>query len=108
MRSAIIAAILLPATAGADSCRAMGRALIAGTGCRTRQQAIQRIFRKLPDVEDVTILPRRAAPTDNHRYFIIESKGSPPTKETLIKALGHRARFYEVLAVEPLPLKKEK
>lgn len=103
MRSAIIAAMLLPATAGADSCRA----LIAGTGCRTRQQAIQRIFRKLPDVEDVTILPRRYAPTDNHRYFVIESKGSPPTKEALIKALGQRAQFYEVLAVEPLPLSRE-
>jgi hypothetical protein len=101
MRSAIIAAMLLPATAGADTCRA----LIAGTGCRTRQQAIQRIFEKLSDVEDVTILPRRDAPADNHRYFVIESKGKPPTKEALIAALGRRAEYYKVLTVDPIPEK---
>ena len=95
--------MLLPATAGADTYRA----LIAGTGCSTRQQAIQRIFEKLSDVEDVTILPRRDAPADNHRYFVIESKGNPPTKEALIAALGRRSEYYKVLTVEPIPEKRK-
>lgn len=98
MRIAIIAAILLTATAGADTCRA----LIAGTGCRTRQQAIQRIIEKMPGVSDVTILSRNEAPADNHRYFVIESKNASPNKETLIEALGSRAKFYKVVTVESL------
>jgi hypothetical protein len=98
MRSALLLALLLPATAGADTCRV----LIDGTGCRTRQQAIQRIFEKLPDVKAVSILPRSEAPADNHRYFLIESEGTSPTKETLIEALGRKAKFYKVLTLEPI------
>ena len=103
MCAAISLALLLTVTAGAENCRV----LIDGTGCRTRQQAIQRIFEKLPSVADVTILPRRDAPADNQRYFVIESEGTPPTKEALIEALGRRAKFYKVLSVEPIPLKGE-
>lgn len=99
MRSALLLALILPATAAADTCRV----LIDGTGCRTRQQAIQRIFEKLPDVKTVTILPRSEAPADNQRYFLIESEGTSPTKETLIGALGRKAKFYKVLTVDPIP-----
>jgi hypothetical protein len=99
MRIFFAVALLLTATAYADTCRV----LIDGTGCRTRQQAIQRIFEKLPDVKEVTILPCKEAPADNHRYFVIESKGTSPTKETLIESLGRKAKFYKVITVEPLP-----
>jgi hypothetical protein len=98
MRIALFLALLLPATAGADTCRV----LIDGTGCHTRQQAIQRIFKKLPDVTDVTILPRRDAPADNQRYFVINSQSTSPTKETLIESLGRKAKFYKVLTVDPI------
>ena len=77
------------------------RVLIDGTGCRTRQQAIKRIFEKLPDIDRVTILPRRDAPEANQRYFVIESEGDAPTENILIEALGRRARFYKVLSVIP-------
>ena len=96
MRFLIPFSFLLAATACADTCRV----LIDGTGCRTRQQAIQRIFEKLPDVEEVTILPRRDAPADNQRIFVIDSKAATPSKEELIEALGRRAKFYKVLTVE--------
>ncbi len=82
------------------------RVLIDGTGCRTRQLAIQRIFEKMPDVDDVTILPRRDAPADNQRIFIVESKGPAPSKETLIEALGRRAKFYKIETVAPLTKEK--
>jgi hypothetical protein len=96
VRFVIPISLLLAATACADTCRV----LIDGTGCRTRQQAIQRIFVKLPDVEKVTILPRSESPADNQRIFVIESKAATPSKETLIEALGRRAKFYRVLTVE--------
>lgn len=97
MGTAFLIFFLLSASAFADTCRV----LIEGTGCRTRQQSIERIFEKIPDVTKVTILPRSAAPADNHRYFIIESKGTSPTKDALIEALGRRAKFYKILTVEP-------
>ena len=100
MRAALLLALILPATARAETCRV----LIDGTGCHTRQQAIQRIFEKLPDVKEVTILPRSEAPADNQRYFVIESKGTSPTKEGLIEALGRKAKFYKVLTVEAIQI----
>jgi len=103
MKTSLILALLLPGTAIADTCRV----LIDGTGCRTRQQAIQRIFEKLPDVGEVTILPRRDAPADNQRYFIVEAKSEIPTKQSLIEALGRRAKFYKILTVEPLQPEEE-
>lgn len=94
MRS-IIYYILLVSVASAET----ARVLIDGTGCRTRQQAIQRIFEKLPEIDEVTILPRRDAPADNQRIFVLETPGPIPTKEKLIEALGRRAKFYKVLTV---------
>ena len=85
---------------GGHTFASQARVLIDGTGCRTRQQAIERIFEKLPEIERVTILPRRDAPADNQRIFVLETNGGVPTKETLIKALGRRAKFYKVLSVE--------
>ena len=80
------------------------KVLIAGTGCRTRQQAIERIFEKMEGVKQVTILPRRESPADNHRYFIVECAGIPPTQSELVTALGRRAKFYRILSVSSIPL----
>lgn len=91
--------MLCSSVAVAGTCRV----LVDGTGCSTRQQAICRIFEKLPEVKRVTILPRRNAPADNQHYFHIEAMASNPSKESLIQALGRRARFYKILIVEPLP-----
>ena len=85
---------------GSEAFAGDARVLIDGTGCRTRQQAIERIFEKLPEVELVTILPLRDASTDNQRIFVLETKGDLPTREELIEALGRRAKFYQVLSVE--------
>ncbi len=98
MRVTLLVPFLLSsALAGGET----ARVLIDGTGCRTRQQAIQRIFEKLPEIDKVTILPRRDAPADNHRVFLIECPGPAPGKAELIAALGRRAEFYKVVAVEP-------
>ena len=86
--------------AGSVICAGEARVLIDGTGCRTRQQAIERIFEKLPEVDRVTILPRRDSPADNQRIFVLQTNGDPPSKEELIAALGRRAKFYKVLSVE--------
>ncbi len=77
------------------------RVLVAGTGCRTRQLAVERVFEKIPGVREVTILPRAAAPADNQRYFIIRCAGQPPARGQLIEALGRRARHYQVISIVP-------
>ncbi|MBC7979972.1 MAG: hypothetical protein H7Y36_05360 [Armatimonadetes bacterium] len=96
MRIFLVLAALASSSFG-ETCRV----LINGTGCRTRQQAIERIFEKLPAISKVTILPRRAAPADNQRVFILESVGPAASKEYLITALGRRAKYYEILNVTP-------
>ncbi|MFK7852281.1 MAG: hypothetical protein AB8D78_14990 [Akkermansiaceae bacterium] len=98
MRFVVPILIFLTATARADT----ARVLIDGTGCSTRQLAIKRIFEEHPQIGKVMILPRRDAPVNNQRYFIIESAGALPTKAELIKALGRRAKFYKILKVEPI------
>lgn len=72
---------------GSEAFAGEARVLINGTG-RTRQQAIERIFEKLPEVERVTIMPRRDVPADSKRIFVLETKGDIPTKDDLIEALG--------------------
>ena len=84
-------------SASAEDCRV----LIDGTGCRTRQLAIQRIFEKIPGVDDVIVLPRKDAPAGNQRIFIVRSAGAALSREKLIEALGKRAKHYRVLTVTP-------
>jgi hypothetical protein len=79
----------------ADVCRV----LVDGTGCRTRQLAVTRIFEKLPGVKEVDILPRAEAPARNQRYFLIRSTGKAPSREQLIEDLGRRAKHYHVISV---------
>ena len=77
------------------------RVLVDGSGCRTRQLAIVRIFEGIPAVECVEVLPREAAPKLNQRYFLIKSSGDGPTRNQLVQALGKRAKHYQILSVTP-------
>jgi len=88
--------VCLAMSAWAEDCRV----LVDGTGCRTRQLAVARIFQTLPGVTDVEILPREQAPALNQRYFVIRSTQKAPTREALIQALGRRAKFYRVVEVQ--------
>lgn len=92
----LLLVILLVQAALAADCRV----LVDGSGCRTRQLAIQSIWEKLPGVMEVLILPRDKAPAANQRIFVIRSKDASPTKEQLIEALGRRAKFYHVIDVK--------
>ena len=77
------------------------RVLVDGTGCRTRQLAIARIFEGIPGVQSVEVQPRKAAPKLNQRYFLINSSGNGPTQNQLVQALGKRAKHYQILSVTP-------
>lgn len=92
-----LAILALPAFAG--DCRV----LVDGTGCRTRQLAVARIFENLPGVKEVEILPRADAPAQNQRYFLIRSTREAPGRGSLIEALGRRAKFYHIVSVTPEP-----
>lgn len=92
--------ISLTTPAIAENCRV----LVDGIGCRTRQLAVERIFEKIPGVDDVTILPRAEAPALNQRYLLIRSTHKAPSREQLIEALGKRAKHYHVISVSALPI----
>lgn len=92
----ILISLTLATSAVAGDCRV----LVEGAGCRTRQLAIQRIWEAMPPVTEVDILPRKEAPADNHRYFIVRSEGIAPNRKQLIEALGRRAKHYKVKTVE--------
>lgn len=79
------------------------RALVEGAGCRTRQLTIQRIWKQLPGVTEVTILPRDEAPAPNQRFFILHGPDDPPGLDTLNQALGRRTKHYRAIRVEPAP-----
>ncbi|BCX46615.1 hypothetical protein HAHE_05230 [Haloferula helveola] len=96
MRAILIAiAISLPASAENV------RVTVDGAGCRTRQLAIQRIWEKLPSIDEVEILPHDERPADNQRIFVLNCPGDAPSREQLIEALGRRAKHYRVLRVMP-------
>jgi hypothetical protein len=78
------------------------RARVEGAGCRTRQLTIQRIWEQLPEVETVTILPRKQRPAPNQRDFILRCPDATPTAERLNEALGRRAAYYRVIQLTPL------
>ncbi len=90
--------ILLTSAQAADI-----RVLVDGAGCRTRQLAIQRIWERLPKVDEVVILPREERPAPNQRYFVIRCHGDAPALEKLNDALGNRVRHYKAIEVEPMP-----
>ena len=77
------------------------RVTVDGAGCRTRQLAIQRIWEKLPSVDEVEILPYEERPADNQRIFILRCPKDAPNREQLIEALGRRAKHYRVVRVKP-------
>ena len=95
MKVLLLVILLVQAALAADC-----RVLVDGSGCRTRQLAIQSIWEKLPGVSEVLILLREEAPAANQRIFVIRCKESSPTEEQLVEALGRRAKFYHVIDVK--------
>jgi hypothetical protein len=79
------------------------RVTVGNTGCRTKQLTVQRLWKALPGIESVVIVPRKSGDPANRRVFILSSKSEPPKPSDLTQALGRRAERYPILAVDPAP-----
>ncbi len=100
MRGLLLALFVL-SPAAADVCRVT----IDGTGCRTRQLAIQRAFTAIDGVEKVEVMPRGTDGPPNRRVFVIHRKGPAPERGHLEAALGKKAGRYRIVSVENEPQK---
>jgi hypothetical protein len=89
----------LIATASADTIRVT----VGNNGCRTKQLTVQRLWKVMPGIESVVIVPRKSGDPANQRVFILTAKGKPPEQADLEQALGRRAERYPILAVNPAP-----
>jgi hypothetical protein len=76
---------------------------VGNNGCRTKQLTVQRLWKAMPGMESVVIVPRKSGDPANQRVFILTTKGKPPEQTDLAKALGRRAERYPILAIEPAP-----
>ncbi len=101
MRSFSTALLLLSlvATASADTIRVT----VGNNGCRTKQLTVQRLWKAMPGMESVVIVPRKSGDPANQRVFILTTKGKPPEQADLTKALGRRAERYPILAIDVAP-----
>lgn len=70
---------------------------VGNTGCPGRQNGVAECWRKLPDVVSVTVLPPLPADTATQRVFVVVSKETSPSENTLREALGNRAKHYPIL-----------
>lgn len=82
------------------------RVTVDGMGCRTRQLAVQRLWSSLPEVESVTILPRKPDDQVNQRVFVLETNDPRLDQNQLTAALGRRGKHYQILAMERSPGKR--
>jgi hypothetical protein len=89
----------LIATAHADTIRVT----VGNNGCRTKQLTVQRLWKVMPGIESVVIVPRKSGDPANQRVFILTAKGKPPEQADLEQALGRRAERYPILAINPAP-----
>jgi hypothetical protein len=87
------------ATAAADTIRVT----VGNNGCRTKQLTVQRLWKAMPGMESVVIVPRKSGDPANQRVFVLTTKGKPPEQTDLERALGRRAERYPILAVDPAP-----
>ncbi len=101
MRLYFIALLLLSliATASAGTIRVT----VGNNGCRTKQLTVQGLWKVMPGIESVVIVPRKSGDPANQRVFILTTKGKPPEQADLERALGRRAERYPILAVDPAP-----
>lgn len=91
--------LLLVSTATAGTIRVT----VGNNGCRTKQLTVQRLWKAMPGMESVVIVPRKSGDPANQRVFILTTKGKPPEQKDLERALGRRAERYPILAVETAP-----
>ncbi len=97
--SAILLLLALVATASAGTIRVT----VGNNGCRTKQLTVQRLWKAIPGMESVVIVPRKSGDPANQRVFVLTTKGKPPEQADLERALGRRAERYPILAVNPAP-----
>ena len=79
------------------------RVKVGNNGCRTKQLTVQRLWKAMPGMESVVIVPRKSGDPANQRVFVLTTKGKPPEQKELESALGRRAERYPILAVETAP-----
>ncbi len=93
----LLLSLIATATAGTI------RVTVGNNGCRTKQLTVQRLWKAMPGMESVVIVPRKSGDPANQRVFVLTSKGKPPEQKDLERALGRRAERYPILAVEAVP-----
>jgi hypothetical protein len=76
------------------------RVTVGNTGCPGRQNGVAECWRKLPDVVSVTVLSPLPTDTATQRVFVVVSKETSPSENTLREALGKRAKHYPILNYE--------
>ena len=79
------------------------RVTVGNNGCRTKQLTVQRLWKAMPGMESVVIVPRKSGDPANQRVFVLTTKGKPPEQADLERALGRRAERYPILAFNPAP-----
>lgn len=79
------------------------RVTVGNNGCRTKQLTVQRLWKAMPGISSVDIVPRKSGDPANQRVFVITTKGKPPGQADLERALGRRAERYPILAINPAP-----
>ncbi len=97
--SAILLLLALIATASAGTIRVT----VGNNGCRTKQLTVQRLWKAMPGMESVVIVPRKSGDPANQRVFVLTTQGKPPEQADLERALGRRAERYPILAINPAP-----
>lgn len=72
---------------------------VGNTGCRTKQLTVQRLWRAMPGVRSVEIVPRKPGDAANQRVFIVTTDGAVPEQACLSRALGRRAERYPIMSL---------
>jgi hypothetical protein len=76
---------------------------VGNTGCGTRQLTVQRLWKSMPGVQSVVIVPRKPDDPANQRVFIVTTDGADPDQAALSRALGRRSERYPILSLAPSP-----
>lgn len=74
---------------------------IGNTDCRTKQLTVQRLWKSMPGVRSVLIVPRKSGDLPNQRVFMVSTNGADPDRTALTLALGNRAGRYPILSLAP-------
>jgi hypothetical protein len=77
--------------------------VVGNTGCNTKQLTVQRLWKSMPGVRSVVIVPRGPDAPANQRVFIVTTDGADPDQAALSRALGRRAERYPILSLTPSP-----